>query len=286
MAISAKVKITNSGNGGDDSSSYFRKMVDELKSLKDIFSKATKLESAGLGGGVGSALASLLKGQGGLFAGGVAGLGGLGYGVYQGSNAILNEAYQSELGSYTNVLSGEDKNPMIAKINEKTGQIEELLTVQEAQQRGIVDENGRVKSALQASSETWDELSKYFEKYKGDVVITNTYSAQISKVSGEQLEFLKTINLLLQQEADEIRKRLRNPSRTTLIDTGQGYNDIANQQSIGYDQASIINYGNGAFLSQQQISNNNQFSYLNSLGRSQGVSDSRLWVDLLGGLGR
>ena len=133
-------------------------------------------------------------------------------------------------GSGANAFSYEeimvDGEKQIARVSTATGEILEVLTLQEAIDQGILNEKGKIKDSLVIANEAWDEMVKDFPKQREYVKLTkDEYETLLDKAIAEQLviDDIQTLLLdkknLLSQEVDAIRKRVVGLGLTTAAAT-------------------------------------------------------------------
>lgn len=198
MANKQVASVTiNTGNKGSSENGVvklLKSLLSETKGLKDIFSKATKLSSSGLsGGGSSSLLSKLLTTGGGAVALGLASL------TIGGDTP--QTASGTGLGFQEALIDGEKK---ILAVNEQTGKVQDVLTLQEATDKGILDEKGRVKDQWKTQSKIIQESIDSLGTYHGSLLISNQQLMDISSEERKQLEFQKQITAALEKKAREL----------------------------------------------------------------------------------
>jgi len=151
----------NVKKSGGNNSKELKVLTSILKSMKQstaIAVKSSKLSLSGLAGaaGIAGGIGSVLTGIGVAIAGAVV-----------GTQAAINEAGRtggttfngvSSTGYFQKaVIDGEDK---VIEVNERTGEIVNILTMREARERGILDANDEVYANVLASKGKWAENIK------------------------------------------------------------------------------------------------------------------------------
>lgn len=269
----------NVGTSGSPKGENTTKNIEKyLKQISTVLQKSTTLSRAGYGGG---GIMSLITKSGPLSA--LASLFGAGaidqsspqkgagsFGVPMGGMAyeqFLNQ--QGGAYSYSNVVVGKDRESMIAKIDEKTGEIVDLLTLEEAQKKEIIDSNGKVKQHLLSNAKILEDLEDLYGLYQGEIALTKTAQEEITKLNDNQRAIIQEINELLAKERDAIRKRVEgmgvnvDESRFTRVRSGSsvlGLRDEVAKQSVGVHIANQRSYIENAFKESDsaKISNANR----------------------------
>lgn len=103
---------------------------------------------------------------------------------------------------YERVRFGENGEDMIAEIDTKTGEIVRLLTLQEAQQQGIVDEYGRWRAGVIHNNTLLDQIGSNLSKVKDTYILDVDTVNNISAENKRQLQLLKDLNKAI---ADQIQ---------------------------------------------------------------------------------
>lgn len=220
---SGKVKSTTNTTSNNDIDDDNKKILKEIKNLGGLFRKSVdfqqkisnatsifgRLKMSGLGGAGSSGLGGLLSG-----------LGGVGVGLAAGAAGLLSgstSTSQNEIGYQKVIQDGQEK---VVKYNQKTDEIVAILTMQEAENQGILDKQGKIKSNLIISDEYWNNITKNLELQKGQVVITTDtltqYGDATLRATSLQLEY----NEMLEKRNAELRAQGYNVSG--FKDTGMG----------------------------------------------------------------
>jgi hypothetical protein len=158
--------VKTSDFGGNDSLRLLTEIRDALRNQTQVSEKESKMSLGGLGGM--GALSRMLSGAGGAFAGGA--LTGLGI----GSGLADRRKEQERIGFgdsrfFEAFVDGEQK---VIEVNEKTGKIEDILTLQEAKYRQILDKTGQILPGLQAEKDLRDKIGSGLEMTLGIIDAT------------------------------------------------------------------------------------------------------------------
>lgn len=177
--------------GKDEELDTLKEMNDTLKELSSTVEKTTGLQMSGLLGNV--------------------------LGANQNQNTAAEQStdeIKSNAGAgekvYEEVIYEGER--MIAETNAKTGKVNDLLTVQEAQQRGILDENGKIKKNLTKENSAFDILTKNLQNQDGIVVLTNKQLLEISTLHYERILLDSEFNKVMQETIDKLREKYLNGS--------------------------------------------------------------------------
>jgi len=185
----ASVTVNVNRNSGSVStkkdSGYLKSMSGSLKSLKNLSAKGGKLSMAGLG----SASAILATGKLALAAAAVAAPFIAAQQSIDNNGRAGGHSYTNEYGVETkttgyfqdSIVDGERK---ILEVNERTGEVVDILTEREATERKILDENGQIYEGQRAYKGKWKEVKS-----------TLTEHGTVLQLSGDEL-----LNLLTEQE--------------------------------------------------------------------------------------
>jgi hypothetical protein len=239
----AKITINNERSEGDPEQSDNRINKEMLKELKNISTflgnllKNNTLQGAGLLGSAASGAGALGLGS---IAGSVAGLGALFTGA-SASSTMPTAGYEKVM------VEGEEK---YALVNNATGEILDILTEQQAIDKGILDEKGNIKESMKVMSVKWDESTKDMAHYKDQLILSVEQLKTLSSLEAQQNKLQEDIN-------DALRARLRRLSKN-----GGSASDYPSSGTPGfYDSESGIGYnsqGQGYCAAQQIIDNESQ----------------------------
>jgi hypothetical protein len=181
MAIN--IKGISGKISSDDDTKILKEMADTLKSINDESKKQANLNLAGLLG------APLLGGQAeGI--GDAEGGGGL-YGELGGGKKAYEEV----------IYEGEK---MVAEINASTGQINNLLTIEEAEQKGILDEKGGIRAELRDQKGVFDKITKELEKENGVVKLNKDQLLGLSTSYYKSVLLTNDLNTATEKVTKEI----------------------------------------------------------------------------------
>lgn len=252
-----RVSGNRSDGSGDDKSTVILSRIDKnIKKFTESIFKQGRLKQAGLGGGLGGASSIIAEMGGilGLLGGGVITsdlLGkAAGWGVGKAGDIIGAETYGYEK------IKNQEGEEYIAKINEKTGDIVDLLTEEEAVQQGILNEQYNIRDEQKVVSEIWDEKKKLLSTTKDWVILSNEIWSETTVAQQEYRDALKEAARLLIEE----RKLEIEQAKTTgrySVDPSGGYSDLVSGQSVSktdgvsralnYEElGQLANYGYGS----------------------------------------
>ena len=86
---------------------------------------------------------------------------------------------------------------MIAETDAKTGKINDLLTINEASQQGILNETGKIKKELTKENSQFDKITSHLKDQEGLTNLTKSDLMLISTETYKEVELQHDINLLL-----------------------------------------------------------------------------------------
>ena len=287
------ISINVSGSGTTDNGDDEQKNISKwLKEIAGVLKKSSALQRAGLGGGGG--LSGLLKGGLGSLVGGI-GAGAVGLAgfdlfklLFPYEDASGFENYGQGQGSSSSFASvfvdqGKGRERMIAEIDDATGEIVDLLTIEEAQQRNILDSNERVRNSLESNADLLGQLEDLYGLYRGELDLTNVWQKEITTLNKNQADIVREINELLAKERDAIAERSTSfvdESRFTEVRGSrgelQGYRDEAARQSVGTHTAAARSYLNSAIIQES-----NSQSIADESRLTSGPARATPWVDIL-----
>ena len=227
----ASVKINAGRSSGQvQGTSEIGKLTKVMTDFKNVFTKATKLGQSGLGGGGLGGIGGLIRTLTGGTAATIAGL-GIGAGNLLGLGSETNPA---DIAQFTELGQGRyDIDPALnsrgedvfVKTEKATGKIVEILTKQEAQQRGILDETGKLYDGIDDANGVWDLLTKDLAAVGEKTVLTKDNLGDIADKSATASLLWDDIVTALQEQ----KTRLNNiPNFSALI---------PNQSDIGGGQS-------------------------------------------------
>ena len=218
-----------------------------MQDLKDVFSKAAKLERSGLGG-IGAA-GGLMKALG-IGAGGAAVAGGLGAALlgFLGLDAIEEKI---DFPEFEKVINPETGAKNIAKIDTKTGKIIQYYTLQEAQQAQIVDKNGDLLEMYDSQNGILDRISGGLEKIDGYYVLATQDTANFAVLGHTAVALQEDINKSLKAIAEAKAEEAKRHVSKTVEEAGDfiTYSDAFKKK---YEEALIeegtpVDFGSGSF---------------------------------------
>lgn len=233
--VGATVTINNKRTGGSPSGSngsVFNLMLKELKGISGTLGKAFKLGFSGIGGG-------LLAGAGAAAAGGaIKGSEGGGKGLsFNSGIADIGAEFTGKL--FDMVQVNEEK--MIAITDILSGQID-IITLEEAKRREILDKAGNIKTHLDKQDSLFDKMTANVEK-NGDAVVLNLETLkEINSTTDKQWFIEKQIEQLLLQKKKIIEEdiRQRNEKLNREFSSSVTIGTPGRQQSIAYGALTIL----------------------------------------------
>ena len=204
----AKVEINVNRDGGPSVAGSSSK-----KDSKNIEKTAKSMEG----------LFKLVKKGGGTFAAilGAASLasGAVTAGTIGGADVLFNLLKDTETGDMLGRLPGdiehimqpggyakvwEDGVEKVAKINEITGQIDEVISMREASERGILNELNDIKSEYQTHNNLYGVILKVFETYKGDLILTSENEKKVLSQTAQEVRVREEIQRELEKKRDRL----------------------------------------------------------------------------------
>jgi len=262
VGINVNVDGGQSGSASGESSKY-------LKEMAFIMKKSAALGRAGLGGGIGGILSLLSSG------GAVAAIAGIvaavaTFGKSREPGDFGYSAPEGEAFSYKEIYVEGEKQ--IAKINDETQQIVDLLSIEEARQQEILDEKDNVLGSLKTNNDVWVTITGDMERYKGSVNLTakeaatiEAYSTEIGKsledIDKENAKWYKELAgengiVLSMEEAAETSRKINtklksylNSIPTSYSGSGSGVDNIENSSPITITRD--LNKGQGTIVPPQ-----------------------------------
>jgi hypothetical protein len=213
MVVGASITVNNSRSSGDlqtglvaEDTILLKQILLELKKQNKETMVANRQKSSGFGAATGSGgiIGALTKGPTAIMmalaAAFASGSGRPGPGGESGvtfTGGIPGTGYNGEPAAYSKI-TGEDGSTKYAEINRKTGEILDILTEEEAQQRDIIDSLGNVNNWLIDQEAESKSILGGMEKSNGSYQVSNSNLALIEthinsyeKVSKETLKWAK-----------------------------------------------------------------------------------------------
>jgi hypothetical protein len=209
MVVGASITVNNSRNSGDidsggqsEDTKVLKQILGQLKEMNKQTMVASRKASSFGGGAAGGGLAALLGGS--KATAGIMALLAGGAGAF--TNAVMPGAFGFGVGkedkfskfAKTKSETGEES---IIKINRFTGDIEEVLSMEEAERRNIVDKLGKIDSVLALQEDEEQGIFKDLEKIGDSYAISNVVLRDIKILLKDQ----KTVD----KEILELKKRER-----------------------------------------------------------------------------
>lgn len=191
MATGAVINVnTGRGNvnvdsgGSSEEASILKNILHELKQMNRQSYVAGRKSESGFGGSATSGgvlgLVKTILGTAGV---GVAGVAGASLGL-SGDTTNYNR--------YSAIVDPSGTR-QYAQINQKTGKITDILTQEEAERVGVVDELGQIRWDLQASSELEKKIFGSTKKQRDAYLVSNDLIQEHNKILSAQMEVDKDI---------------------------------------------------------------------------------------------
>jgi hypothetical protein len=208
------------GKESGGSNQVLQKILETLKAGNAEFMKKVKKEESGLLSSVagGGALSGLLKG-------GPLGLGALGVAL----GPLIKQFDKNLTGTGYLEQQGGDGSRNFVQIENRTGEIVDILTEQEAENAFILDEQGEIKKQYQLSGKALQMANKNLKMYDGVVLNTleelesvENISKDVSDVYRKILSTKKAILKANEKILENLNKQLGNQDQVTPVNAGPG----------------------------------------------------------------
>jgi len=199
MTANATIKInsssTNNGRNVDE------EILAELKLLNSTLDKGYKKQSSGLLGGaglltkIGAAATAAIGGAGIL--GGLAEDSGHPSAVDDWTDAFESKGWWGGLGkspNYEKIYNEDLGENQIVKTDEKTGEILEILSMREAEERNILDEEGNIRKRYERTTSIFDEMTKGLDTHKGLVMLNAEKAVEVGLIQDKEKALREAIN--------------------------------------------------------------------------------------------
>ena len=200
MVATATIKVNNKANGGKlNNGGNDKEVVDELKKLNKAQQQNNNSLSALAGlGKIGAVLGALgITGAGNML---IAGAGNTifnqdpsGKTPIDGIQSLLNRNKFGSDYSYEEV-SIEGVGDKVAKVDEKTGKIVELLSREEAERLGILDKTGDIKEGLTVQNETFKTQTAGLKDINNSIMLSTDEVKSILQLERVEKEVQQQIN--------------------------------------------------------------------------------------------
>lgn len=210
MATAARISVNakrTSASISDDGVGFLREIRDSLKGLGKAAQKQGSLGMSGLGGalsfarGPGAVLASLL----GAGVAGFSGAYGMPFNI--GAEKLPNQGtFSSQYADYSKAMIGDEQ--VLIKTNAMTGDILDILTMQEAKDKEILDEKGNIKEMLNYQGSVFDHITKTLPAYKDAVMFSTDQMAKVADALAKEAAVRGEINSLLLEQRRRLAKSL------------------------------------------------------------------------------
>ena len=216
--VAAKVKISGgrgaSVSGSDDMTKILKELLGEVQGFGRMFQKFSKMSQAGIfGGGGGSSktggtfktiAAAFARKLGLPLAAAAAILSQIvGFGA-EGPEQQLDQ-HQRQF-NYEKVYIGDDTEAKVLKINQLTGKIEEVMTLEEAQHLGIVDDLGNMRSSFLSMNSNFDKITAGLPKVRDAVWLSAEYLDSITADTEIEKRLQKEIVRLQRIRAEKLAR--------------------------------------------------------------------------------
>jgi len=199
MVATAKIQINNSKNSGNisssDGSDIQREILSELKKMNELNKKTSSMSASGLLGTAGK--------LGGII-GGVAGAASLLPGAIGGAIESYQSGFQSQQDYGYSKVQTEDGENKVAKINQKNGEIVDLLTMQEAAEQGILDDKMDILNKHKVVSSAWDDHIIGLASNKDAIMLSNEKLLEIADLEDKESKIQSDIVDIKQKKLDSL----------------------------------------------------------------------------------
>lgn len=198
MGLTGTLEVSRDALGeGSGDANTSQEILDVLKDIRNEMAKNTKLQQTGF-----------INGLGGLGSGGISRLlGGLGSTAalaIGGSLALSGDqrSGQTQLG-YDKGINSKNEN-IYFEIDNKTGELLDVLTEQEAIDKGILDEKGKIRELLKTQHPIWKKTTEQMGRYKDSIVFTTENVDKITALTSEEVAVRKSIINALSEQYKKI----------------------------------------------------------------------------------
>ena len=110
--------------------------------------------------------------------------------------------HEEQPGGYVKIW--EDGEEKVARINERTGLIQEIITMREAAERGILNETNDIKNSMQSGNAIYKIILGYFDTYKGALILTNENASKVLDQSSNEIKIRNEIQTELEIKRDRL----------------------------------------------------------------------------------
>lgn len=269
MVVGASITVNNSRNegsigsgGSSEDTKILKQILAQLKEMNKQTMVADRKASSGFGGAAGTRgiLSQLLSLVGVTAVGAAASAVGSVGAVLPGSTSLA-QGRRNQGVSYTK-YQGEDGQQMIAQIENKTGDILDLMTLEEAQRKGIVDEAGRIAEWLVNQNTEAKSIFNQMERV-GDIYMATEEQLQFIKennedivgVTAEQLEWAKRARNAQKKLAEELEKKAKMGGAGALLSVIDRETRDTNNRNKGETNYNVIVGPNGSSTGNQNNQN-------------------------------
>jgi len=207
MVVGASITVNNSRNSGNlqtgliaEDTILLKKIHNELKKMNRQNTVASRKSESGFGAGATTSyLSTLLKGSGSLLGvfGGLLGLGGM-----EGSTNSAATGSANQPVSYLRFREGADGENQYAQIDRKTGDVLRVLTEEEAERMGILDNLGNIKGYLS------DQEANSKSAFASSTNVAGTY-----ELSAKKLEEILASETLIEGVTADILRLMKREKR-------------------------------------------------------------------------
>jgi len=214
-------------SGSNESLSVLKDIRNSLRDLTMATQKETKLQQSGLLGSdftSGGVIGKLLSKVGGTATSFLT-AGYAGQQLFEDSAAAGGFPLQGDLGLkgsplYEKAFVGDEE--VVLDIDRKTGEILEVLTIQEAKQKGILDDLGNLEDKYKTNLSIFDKATENLEKYRDSVELTAENYANIQTNTEAERKLQLEIGKLLIKKRDMLADEVGEEGSRIRLATGSG----------------------------------------------------------------
>lgn len=298
MVVGASITVNTSRTDGEvetgassEETRILKQILLELKTQNRQSLVANRKAESGFGGkgGVGGA-GGLLRLLGGLSTVGAGGI----MGGAAGAGHILDSLFPNLKNPTTThnfaKVQGETGGEQIAKMDSITGEIVDILTIEEAERMGILDKLGNVKESVENHNVEQKSILGTLEKSGDTYILTNTALNDIYTEILQQKEYDKNISYYKKVQRDaqkKIAERMAREANINVSDirtTSDAVTSVNNESRAPgpfQPRTPVTNYD--ALISPAQAKYDDHLETAKRNGEAAGYS---FVSDLFGGFGR
>ncbi len=262
-----KVKVNTDRSEGnftnDDTNSLLKDILRAIEAGNKGEATRGKLDRAGLGvssltGGLKGFLATLIGGAATIGIGEAnagqkvgfgdqtpaqrAGASGVGYGSQYAIGGALAGAESNQIDNIFEKVRIDGENYVI-EINEKTGEILNVLTEEAAVKAGILDINKKIKMELQTENSIFDNMTSNLESTRDALVLTGKDVDSIAVKTDAEKKLRQEIIELLAAQRDRLATQEARAAILTsdsILNLGKGPITAEYAYKVAYEEALVV----------------------------------------------